>query len=66
MALAPFAAWAFDILENIGLLVALRRPDNPSALALAIAAAASRLKFALLGLSACYWLGVMIQRLVTR
>ena len=66
LALAPFAAWAFDIVENIGLLVALRRPESPSAMALAVSATASRLKFGLLGLSAFSCLGVTIQRLVTR
>src|SRR5664279_4702939 len=42
---APFGAWAFDILENIGLLVALSRPDNPSGLALAVSAGSATLKF---------------------
>jgi len=63
---APFVAWAFDILENIGLLVALGRPERPSGLALAVSAGSASLKFASLGLSLVYWFGVVAQRLATR
>ena len=63
---APFGAWAFDILENIGLLVALSRPDNPSGLALAVSAGSATLKFSLLGLAGVYCVGVIVQWLVSR
>jgi hypothetical protein len=66
LALAPFGAWAFDILENVGLLVALRRHANPPALELAVSAAAAILKFGLLGLTVFYWFGVTIQHLANR
>ena len=56
---APFVAWALDIVENLGLLAALDRYQNPPAQRLAVSAAAAGVKFTLLLLCVLYILGAM-------
>jgi len=62
LVLAPFAAWALDIVENLGLLAALNQSDHPPALPLAVSALAATVKVALLLLALLYILVVPVVR----
>jgi hypothetical protein len=55
LALAPFAAWLCDAVENLALLRVLAAPNAPSAAALTLANACATLKFALLLACLLYW-----------
>jgi len=64
IALLPFAAGAFDGLENVLLLSILRYPESfPGILSLA-AGACSVLKFALLLVVPVYWILVMVKKVI--
>lgn len=65
LGLAPFAAWAFDALENVMLLNALP-PAAPSEAGLMVAGAAAAVKFALLVAGALYSLGALIWHLLRK
>ena len=56
LALAPFAAWLFDALENFILLATLSTPSS----LLALAGISAAIKFSLLGFCLLYVLGVSI------
>jgi hypothetical protein len=66
LALAPFAAWLFDLVENAALWRVLARPESPPALELTIAGAAAALKFGLLLASVSYLLAMLLRRRLGR
>lgn len=65
LALMPFAAWAWDALENVMLLSALP-PGLATTTALQVAAAAAGVKFAILGVTALYAAGGGVWWLIKR
>ena len=59
---APFAAWAYDLTENLALLRVLANPVAPAAAPLLLAGIVASLKFALLLACLGYWLAVLVSR----
>lgn len=61
---APFAAWAFDIIENVALLIGLTEPTTPSAEMFVMAGVAATIKFALLAICLAYLASTLIRHRV--
>ena len=66
LALAPFAAWGLDIVENLALLGVLTAPAAPSSALLIITGVSASLKFLLLLACVLYIIFALAIRLATR
>lgn len=62
LVLAPLAAWALDVVENVNLMALVDHTANPVASAVTIASWAATIKFLLLIVCILYWLFALIAR----